>query len=119
MIYGLNTHRVNVIVVIKLLSAVFVLNLGSKLMEKVRWFVYEIDPTVHPDMFERLKLSSSSDSAKQALSTFYQENTHAYEGHDPISGTPYYVFKSWDTVFLVSVSRMKVKGEKRTFECWG
>lgn len=88
-------------------------------MEKIRWFVYEIDPTAHPDMLERLKPSSTADSAKQALSTFYNENTQAFEGHDPISGTAYYVFKSWDTVFIVSVSRMKVKGEKRTFECWG
>jgi hypothetical protein len=88
-------------------------------MEKIRWFVYEIDPSAHPGMFDRVHPSSTADAAKQALSTFYQENTQAFEGHDPISGVPYYVFKSWDTVFIVSVSRMKVKGEKRTFECWG
>lgn len=87
-------------------------------MEKVRWFVYEIDPAAHPGLLERLKPTEDAQIPKNALSTVYQESTTAYEGHDMLSGQAFYVLKSWNALFLVSVSRMKVKGELRTFECW-
>lgn len=87
-------------------------------MEKVRWFVYEIDLNAHPSLLERLKPSESADTAKSALSTVYNESTQAFEGHDLLSGQPFYVLKSWNATFVVAVSRMKVKGEIRTFECW-
>jgi hypothetical protein len=87
-------------------------------MEKIRWFVYEIDPNAHRGVLERLKPCGEAETAKRALSSVYNEPTEAYEGHDLISGQPFYLLKSWNALFVVSVSRMKVKGELRAFECW-
>lgn len=86
-------------------------------MEKVRWFVYELDPTAHPNMLEKLR-PCEAETAKAALACVYQEPTQAYEGHDLLSGESFYALKSWNALFVVSVSRMKVKGEIRAFECW-
>lgn len=87
-------------------------------MEKIRWFVYEIDQNAHPNLLDRLKPTENSESAKAALSCVYQEQTTAYEGHDLLSGHAFYALKSWNALFIVAVSRIKIKGEIRTFECW-
>jgi len=87
-------------------------------MEKIRWFVYEVDPSSQQGMIEKLKPCLKENAPADAVLSVYSDNTDIYEGHDVMSGTSYYVFKSWDTLFIVSTSRMKVKGEKRIFECW-
>jgi hypothetical protein len=90
----------------------------APMIEKIRWFVYEVDPSVQVGILEKLKPCNKENSPAEALSNIYRDNTDVYEGHDVMSGNSYFVFKSWDTMFIVSTSRMKVKGEKRIFESW-
>jgi hypothetical protein len=86
--------------------------------EKIRWFVYEVELSDHEGIIDRLKKSENFEKPQAALNTIYMEETEVYEGHDVASGKAYYVFKSWECLFFVLTSRVKVKGEKRAFECW-
>lgn len=86
--------------------------------EKMRWFVYEVELNEHANIVEKLKKSENYDKPQAALNSIYSDETEVYEGYDLASGNPYYVFKSWECLFFVLKSRVKVKGEKRTFECW-
>lgn len=86
--------------------------------DKIRWFVYEVELNEHEGIAEKLKRAENFEKPQAALNSIYTEESEVYEGYDVASGNPYYVFKSWECLFFVFTSRVKVKGEKRAFECW-